>query len=535
MAKKPTAAASANTEFIAQTHPLYDEWVTTWRLCGENYEGDGGYLDGMNLIPHPRELNYQKLADGSTDFTQVIGAKQKLLRRRQISRYDNFAQALTDIFCDHQYAKGISRTFKNAKRPDENYLRWIENVDGEGTHLDDWLKQQQVLAHNYGHLFTLMDRGAGLVDKPRTRAEQGPLVLRYYIPPDALDWLAPRRKLTAIKFAEAIERTSLREPSTFSHAYRGSASAENRDDLNVEYLFYDADGWTIFDGQGNRRTTGPHGFGELPVATFYSKKRARIPILGRPLLRDPRLFRDHFNMVSEMRELTRSQVFSMLHIQLGQDETVDVARARLGDHAGTDTVLFTMGGAAFIAPADGPVATLATQIADVERKMFRLLGLPYDNDSRDAESEGSRRIKAMDLNRTLAGHADEAERFEYAIARLFYIGFYGRAQGLKRWQENPPVIKHPDEFNTEEILQVVEDTKAALGLQLGETASTLLRKRAVPIVLKDLDAETRKKIDSEIEATPYSPMEAAGEFGDKLAALEGADDAADDEPADKAA
>lgn len=528
MAKRTTTPNAAGTEFVAQTHPLYDEWVAAWRLCGENYEGDGGYLDGQNLIPHPRELNYQRQADGSVNFDVVTGAKQKLVRRRQLARYDNFAQALTDIFCDHQYAKGVSRTFKNAKRPDDNFLRWIENVDGEGTHLDDWMKQQQVLAHTYGHLFTLMDRGPGLVAKPRTRAEQGGLQLRYYIPPDALDWLAPRRHLTAIKFAEAVERSSLREPSTFSHAYRGSASSENRDDLNVEYLFYDAAGWSVFSGQGHKTRSGPHGFGELPVAVFYSKKRARIPVLGRPLLRDPRLFRDHFNLVSELRELLRSQTFSMLHIQLGDDESVETARGRLGDHAGTDTVLFTMGGATFIAPADGPVVALATQIEALERKMFRLLGLPYDGDSHEAESGESRRIKAMDLNRTLAGHADEAERFEYAIARLFYIGYYGRTAGLAKWADNPPVIKYPDEFNTEEILQVVEDTKAALGLQLGETAATLLRKRAVPIVLKDLDAETREKIEKEIEATPYSPMEAAGEFGDKLAALEpGAED--DDE------
>jgi hypothetical protein len=527
MAKRTPRAAGAtsSTQFVTQTHPLYDEWIASWWLAGENYEGDGGYLDGMNLIPHPRELNYAQTASG-TDFTQVVGAKQKLIRRRQLARYDNFAQALTDIFVDHQYAKGISRTWKHTHRADDNYLRWIEDVDGAGTHLDDWLKQRQVLAHTYGHVFAYLDRAPGLAARPRTRAEQGRLVLRYYIPPDTLDWLAPHKHLTGVKFAEAVERTSLMQPSTFSSAYHGATASESRDDLNVEYLFIDDRAVLRYDAEGTAvQTSVQHGFGELPVAVFYSKRRARIPVLGRMLLKDPRLFRDHYNMISELRELLRSQTFSMLHIQLQENETVDSARARLGDHAGTDTVLFTMGGAEFIAPADGPVATYATQIDAAERKMFRLIGLPWEADSRDAEAEGSRKLKAQDLNRTLAGHADEAERFEYQLARLFYVGFYGRQVGLQRWQDNPPVIKHPDEFNTEEILAVVEDTKGALGLQLGQTANTLLRKRAVPIVLKDLDADTRRKIDAEIEATPYSPQEAAGEFGKLLDDAEAAADA----------
>jgi hypothetical protein len=515
-------ASKAQDQYITQTHPLYDEWEDVWRLSGENYEGDGGYLDGSNIVPHPRELLYQPLADGSYDFNTVVGEKPKLRRRKQLARYDNFAQALTDVFVDHQYAKGISRTFASGK-PDENYLRWTENVDGEGTHIDDYLKDRQTLAHTFGHLFVMMERGPSKRPdgKPaRSRAEQGELRIMDYLPPDALDWLAPRRKLTAIKFCEAVERGSLREPSIFSTTYRGQHRATTGQEqmaLNLEYLFGDATSWTAYDMNGTKLRTAAHGFGELPVATFYSRKRARIPVIGRPLLRDPRLFRDHFNLVSELRELLRSQVFNMLHIQLGEGETVEQARGRLGNHAGTDTVLFTMGGATFIAPADGPVATYATQIDACERKMFRLIGLPWEGDSRDAEAADSRRLKAMDLNRTLAGHADEAERADYAIARLFYIGYYGRELGLQRWKENPPTIKHPDEFHTEEVMAAVDDVKAAMGLHLGKTANALLRKRMVPIVLKDLDNETKKTVESEIDANPMDSLDAANEFSTTLA------------------
>lgn len=519
---KTKAATKAQDQFISQTHPLYDEWEDFWRLAGENYEGDGGYLDGSNLVPHPRELSYAQRADGTYDFNTVTGEKPKLRRRKQLARYDNFAQALTDVFVDHQYAKGISRTFASGT-PDENYLRWVENVDGEGTHLDDWLKDRQTLAHTYGHLFAMMERGPSKRPdggRARSRAEQGDLRLVDYLPPDALDWLAPRKKLTAIKFCEAVERGSLREPSIYSDTYSGQHRSSNGVDhvaLNLEYLFGDANTWTRYDNTGTQIGTAKHGFGELPVVPFYSRRRARIPVIGRPLLRDPRLFRDHFNLVSELRELLRSQTFSLLNIQLHENETVEMAKARMGDHAGTDTVLFTMGGAAFIAPADGPVAAYVEAIDQVERKMFRLVGLPWEGDSRDAEAADSRRLKAMDLNRTLAGHADEAERADYGIARLFYIGFYGREMGLRRFETNPPSIKHPDEFHTEEMLSVVEDVKAAMGLHLGKTANAILRKRTVPIVLKDLDTKTRETIEQEIDATPMDSLDAANEFSNTLA------------------
>ena len=249
MAKKSAAqrAAELRAQYVTQTHPLYDEWLETWRLCGENYEGDGGYLDGTNLIGHPREYIYQETAGGRVDYRTIIGIKEKLRRRRQLAHYDNFAQALTDVFVDHHYAKSITRTFVDPKKPNDDYLRWIEDVDGEGTHLDDWLKDRQTLAHTFGHLMVLMDRTDPDPSLPRSRANQGRLVLRDYTPPDVLDWLAPRRKLTAIKLVEAVERTSLREPSMFSanSTTRGGATGDTTDDLNLEYLFYDHAGFKV--------------------------------------------------------------------------------------------------------------------------------------------------------------------------------------------------------------------------------------------------------------------------------------------------
>jgi hypothetical protein len=207
----------------------------------------------------------------------------------------------------------------------------------------------------------------------------------------------------------------------------------------------------------------------------------------------------------------RAQTFSLLNIQLGENEELQDARGRLGDHAGVDSILWTRGGAAFIAPADSPAARYAQEIADVERKMFRLMGLPWENDSADAESEGSRKLKAMDLNKLLAGQADEAERFEYQLTRLWFIGYYGREMGLRRFKDAGLRIKHPDEFNTAQLLTVVEEARQALSLNLGATAEKLIKKNTIPILVPNVTADQKKEIEKEIDAQP-SQAELADTF-----------------------
>jgi hypothetical protein len=499
---------SAEQRFVWQTHPLYQAWYPTWRLLGEVYEGDGGFLDGSNLVPHPRELVYSKLANGDIDTTKPPVEKDKFKRRKALARYENFAQAMVDLFVDHQYTKGIVRSFAGAKdaasAAKEPIAEWWKDVDGLGTNIDEWLKQTQVMADVFGHVFVVMDREQPQDFTPKTAAEEGPLVLRVYTPLDALDWLAPHRKLTAIKFIEAIERKTLQESSTFAADANGGAGLDPQRGTaaipNVQYRVWTGTDWTVYAKDGTRSGGGPHAFGELPIMTFYAKRRPRIPVIGRSLLRDPKLFKDHFNLISELRELLRGQTFAMLHITLAENESVDDARGRLGDHAGIDTIIWSKGEANFIAAPGGPADTYMKEIAQVEAKMFRLSGVGGDTDSHVAESEGSRRIKAMDLNRLLAGHAAEAQRLDIALNRKWYIGTYGKDQGLKKWTDARLSIVHPSEFYVEELEQTISDTLESLELPMGETFSRLIRERAVPRVLPMIDEEDLDTITQEIGA-----------------------------------
>jgi hypothetical protein len=496
MAKRRTTAKQDQQALLWQTHPRYDEWAPTWRLLGEVAEGDGGFLDGRNLTPHPRELDYALDPTGQPDWTAPIGEKEKFKRRKRLARYENFASTILETYTSYQYAKPPARTVTGPSATD--LRRWWEDVDGNGSHIDLWLKTTQALANAYGHVWVVLDRLQPHRGPVRTRAEEGPLVLRTYVPLDALDWLAPRNRLTAIKLVEAVERTSLFDPSPEAVTFPVSAS-DRLGLTTLQFRFLTETGWEVYDGAGDKVDFGAHAFGEVPVLPFYARTRARLPFVGRSLLGDGRLFLDHYNLLSELRELLRGNTFALLNVQLAENEEVAEARTRLGEHLGIESIAWTRGGMAYVAPPDGPAARYAEEIATVERKIYRLVGLPYEGDSFAAEAAESRRLKAMDLNRLLAGHADHAEMFEYALARKWFIATYGREAGLKRYATSDLKISHPDEFHTAAILETVDDAKAVLTLPLGRTAHRLTLIRALPVLLPDLTSEETAIVTAEID------------------------------------
>jgi hypothetical protein len=483
-----------------QTHPRYDEWASTWRLLGECLEGDGGFLDGSNLIPHPRELNYGRYADGSVNTGVVLGEKEKFRRRKQIARYDNFAAAVVETFVDYQYAKPIVREIRERPGLRHPIEDWWDDVDGAGTSMSDWMKATQVLVNTYGHAWIVLDREraddlGGVRPRPRSRAEEGRLVLRRYLPLDTFDWTAPTpTRVTSIKFVEAIERTSVFEPVRPTPLHEDEAL----DRWPVRFRIWTPDTWVVLDANGDTTETGEHAFGEPPVVCFYARRRPRVPFVGRSILGDGRLFRDHFNVLSELRELMRAHTFSLLNIQLGPTEDVGAARALMGDHLGTDSILFTRGGAQWLAPPGGPVDQYMTELANIERKIYRLVGIPWEGDTYIPEAAESRRLKALDLNRLLAGHADAAELVEYALARLWFIATYGRAAGLARYADSGLVIKYPDDFHTADLIATIDTARSALSLDLGPTAATQIRRRAISVILPDLSPDMREQVEQEL-------------------------------------
>lgn len=466
---------------LKQTHETYKTLAATWELLQQAYRGDGGFLDGSNLVPHPREILYKRNEDGSPS-TEEQGKKAKYTRRQELARYENFARAIVDTFLAYLFSKPAVRRAEGLPELEA----WWQNVDGAGMHINDWMLQQQALACVYGHIVVLMDRLPTPVDAPRTKAEQGQPILRCYGPLDVLDWLWDKGRYQGLKVVDAVPRTDLLSTA--------DADADT-------YLVWTPETWQRYSDEGVLMAEGEHGCGVVPAEIHRARLVPGMPDVGASVLGDPKLFQDHYNLLSELREMLRGQVFSMLNIQLGADEEVGAARGRLGDSASVETIVFSKGPADFIQPDKGPAEVYESELQALERKIYRLAGLPWDGDSRDAESADSRRLKAQDLNRALALYADEAERVEYALVELWYRSTTGvTEQATIDAALEKVLIRYPDEFGTLDIAQTAADVRDTVTANLGQTATAEIKKRAVRTILTDADETMLTKIDGEIDA-----------------------------------
>lgn len=510
---------------LQQQHPLFERFYQSWKMLADVYEGTGGFMDGSYLVPHPRELTYQITTDQSTgvttiDYTKVTGQTEKFRRRKALARYENFASIIVDTLLDYMYAKQPARTIKGETADTVHPLRdWWENVDGEETHISDWMKRAHILAFVFGHNFLVMDRPFSET-VPQTRAEQLSPFLRFYTPLDCLDWLTKGTRVAAAKFVEAIGRTTLDEAVQSAVLGVGTipagSGAGDGARKTMNFRLWDETEWRLFDQAGGLLKRGDHKMGEAPVVVLKARPRATVPVVGRSGLGDPLLYVDHYNLLSEKREIERSQTFSQLNIPLKDDQTPDDAQALLGNIASTQNVIFSRLPAQFLAPENTPLQHYSDELQSLERKIFRLVGLPWDADLRGAESAESRRIKALDLNRLLAGMADEAERVEYELARLWFIAMNGPEKGEQLYDDAELSIKYPDEFQTQEVLDVLVELRGKLAAGMGKTFNEISRKRALPVLAPDLTDEQLKEVEGEIEATPVESVTAAQQYRELL-------------------
>jgi hypothetical protein len=536
-------------------HPTYATWQGVWRWLVYVYEGSGPFLDGRALIAHPREwldhtiISQVPEAEVNADGTVVYSGRMKeiqspnpnpvkpspkLLERRKLARYENVASPIVDHKLAALLRRPPSRRVKGENQ-EHDWLTWHENVDGAGTSMDDFMRDAERIALIFGHSIIVMDRDGGSA-APVSRAEQSPMVLRLYSPLDAPDWLQGKSgELTAIKLLEAVPRTSLKTSTAGSTSYRVLLYTPDSFEVIEETATTGADGVSKVV-KAETVDQGDHGFGALPVALLYAKRRALTPLIGQSVLYDPQLYVDLYNLISELRELLRKQTFSIINVPLGTGEgatRAEDAKAMMGQVHGTTNVLFTPVAAAYIsAETDNPRVYLEV-IAALLRTIYRLCNVPFEADSKDAEAEGSLKVKREDMNQVLASYASEMQRTEEAIAKLWFRGTYGVGDWEKEWERAEPTVNYPETFDVTPFAEVLERAQAALSLPLGESRAFMIElcRQVAPQLLTDVTPSTWEEIFKELESvkTPEEKRQedlaiVAGKFDPKD------DDEDDDDP-----
>ncbi len=473
------------------THPDYHHFRPQWQLLADVADGSGGFATGDYLIPHPREW---KDADAETPRVPTA----KLLERKRLARFDHLGTLIIESKLAALFRQGPVRRCSNA-----GYLAWCADVTGAGVTVDELLRTTFRWALVFGHAWTVMDRAK---DNGPTAADAAPLRLRAYTPLDVTDWL--------IDADGAISGIQLEEP-----ALRTDFSQAIADTLRLVTQIRPTGARRFVAGdqlEPEALTEVNHGFGVLPAVPVYAHRRAGHAVIGQSALYDPRLFVDLFNLTSEVRELLRKQTFSILNVPLGASAdggpatSLEQAQSMLGQTSGTTSVLFSTQPAQYISADAKNVTSYLDVIQQITRHLFRLTAMPYDSDSREAESAESRRLKRADFEQVLLGYAAELERAELAIAQLWFRGTYGD-RWQTEWSKAGVEIVWPSSFQADDFDAVLSQATAALALPLGEsrTFRTEHAARLVERFLPGASDDTIAAVIAEVAAVPTADEQRA--------------------------
>lgn len=497
---------------LPTVHPTYASWAPTWRLLIDVLGGTGGFANGTNLVAHPREWKDYDKPEPSIPMP-------KLVARRRLARYDNFASTIFEHKHAALFRKAPTRTIGGSKDSTEKHqlALWWQNVDGKRMHIDDYMSQSFILAALFGHLLHVMDRKRTAVP-PISKADEKPLYLRWYSPLDMPDWLFDDDGcLSAVKLLEVVQRASLDESPLPVNRYRQRYLTETD--------------WVTKTEGGQRIDGDKHTFGRLPVVVHYAKRRPMSPLVGQSVLGDPKLYVDLYNLTSETRELFRNQVFGWLNVELGTgDQATDIEKAQkmIGTGAGTDNVLFSPGPANFIQPDAANIESYHKEREILLRGIYRQASIPWESDTRDAEAEGSLKLKREDMNQILAAYADECEKAEYEIVELWFRGTYGADRWQEEFEKADVSIRYPDEFDVTPFAEILEQAQAAIALEMPPTFMKESRRRIAREMLPDAAKDVLEAIDKELEAqakeNPEDVLTKATTLFQKIAAKAQPDD-----------
>lgn len=492
-------AQTSNTlpHAVGPTHPVYQTWRPVWALLADVYEGSGGFLDGTYLIAHPREWK-----DHAGDQPKI--PTKKLLERRALARYENVAALIIEQKLASLFREPPTRRVAGDD-PQHPWLLWAANVDGSGRSMDTWLREQMRLAMVFGHMVCLMDRAG---DSGPTAADASPLLLRAYTPLDVIDWLQDDAgTLTGIKAVEPVMRTTLDEPFLGQSTRYRTLTVTAEQAVRLEHA--------TPAGAVAASDAHAHNFGVLPVTVLYAQRRAFTPLIGQSVLYDPFLYVDVFNLTSEIRELLRKQTFSMLNIPLGVNPNggtsldVETAKTLAGTTTGTSNVLFTALPAQYVSADTANVTVYQAERAELLRTIYRLTAVPFDQDSREAESAEARKLKREEFTAMVGKYADELHAAETHLAELWFRGTYGDTW-QREWDAAEPSISYPQAFGEPTWAEIGEEMAAAELTDLRESVTFRQEYAAkqLPRFLPDATPVMVGAIRDEIAALP-SPAEQA--------------------------
>ena len=188
--------------YLQYQHPDYDNNQNRWEFYLRSYMGGEDYQDGSYLTPY--------LNESSDEYS----------RRIRLTPLDNHCRNIVHIYTSFLWRTPPTRQY-NSLSNNQALDSFIADADLDGQSFDSFMKQAQIWASVYGHVWLM-------VDKPQsnagTRAEELEQGIRPYVtlftPENVFDWKwermpSGRFELVYLKVRESIDRKDA--TTTISH------------------------------------------------------------------------------------------------------------------------------------------------------------------------------------------------------------------------------------------------------------------------------------------------------------------------------
>ncbi|MDD6133298.1 MAG: hypothetical protein PUB49_01105 [Selenomonadaceae bacterium] len=435
--------------------------MNNYQLLRDAYFGTGGFANGAYLTKHKRE------SDDDYRF------------RCENAYYLNYFAPIVNALVDPIFKKMPLRDYKSAM--DGVIADFLQDVDGNGTDMDTFIKRAAVMAKVYGVSFIVVDNFKDM--NARTMAEVQRFRQYPYLyvvgPEDVQEYGIDRNgQLTFIEFREQ--------------------ESQDNGAITYRYTRFTRDGWSISGGSSGVKSAGQYNFGRVPVVPLFSRlleqKTMRPSSDMMPIAKTAKAL---YNHCSWLGEILRNQTFPLLTIP-----SFDVTELTIGNNNALGYNPNSTHEPDFIAPPSDPAKTLQEQCGMLVQEMYRMANLSFIMGMTNQNTSGvARQWEFERTNQQLANFAVQCGRAEEAIMDLF-------AQWLNT--DIGYSVTYPDDFGVVDVGAQIEMAQAVLDLGLTSELKTEVLKRVMGAYCPDISDERYDEIvaaqDNEQNDADYGTM-----------------------------
>lgn len=475
-------------ENLEATRPEYDAEGVFVRFLLDAYTGRGGF---QGRVKQPASGFWGAAAEAYSNFSVTLTYQgkeetdsyldrfpredaEKFMRRRYVAHYLNYCRPITGLLTSYVIRKMHKRT-----DVPEKLANWIE-----ATQYDKGWRKRALKGSVLGWFPVAVDQPRA-VDAP-SRAQQGDL------DPYVVEMLPCQLREYQLDEAGALLWAKLATEVCEKAAWDQPAAKVTRYTIwtRTDFATYEQRG---DNGEEVQRTGGgPHSFGKVPVVSWRVSTSVEDPVKSDSIMADIALEgRRLFNVVSEMDEHIRGQVFAILAVP---SRTIEDGAADVGSTNGLQFDPETKHLPTYIAPPASVAATLETRMEKSVIEIYRIARVEYDKASGTATSAQSKQQNFEQTNALLCDIAAGLAESDYETLCLVGTALGCSAEELAKMKCTPYTT-----YATEDLAMELEQAVEALTLSIGNTAKVLLQQRLVRQLIPNMTADEAATVDSEIE------------------------------------